>query len=97
MPRGIRKKVIYDESNNAENNMTELSPAEVETNGPETKNGTIKTLVNVRKDPSTYSEVIEILGKGETVSIIGATDGFYRVKTRRNRIGYISSNFVEEG
>lgn len=81
------------------NEETEKSPAQVETRGPETINGTIvnSLLVNVRKEPSLESEVLEIVKKGDKVTILDKVKDFYKVETKSKIIAYISSNFVEEG
>lgn len=94
MPRA--RKYVEPE---VEKELTEESPAQVETTGPETKYGTITNaaLVNVRKKPSLGSEVLEVLARGEKVKVLGKSGGFYKVSTRLNRTAYISSNFIEEG
>lgn len=78
---------------------TEVSPAEVETNGPETKNGIIDgaMFVKVRREPWTDDDnVLEVLRKGDKVTIFGKVDGFYKVSTSVNKVAYISSDFVKE-
>lgn len=76
----------------------ELSPAEVETIGPETKNGIVANSlhVKVRKEPSFEAEVLEVLRKGDKVVILGTENGFYKVSTSVNKLAYISLDFVEE-
>lgn len=79
--------------------ITELSPAEMETNGPETKNGIIDGAmhVKVRREPWTGDDnVLEILRKGDRVTILGKVDGFYKVSTSVNKVAYISSDFIKE-
>lgn len=90
-----RKRYLEEDINNT-NQITEESHAEVETAGPETINGVIinALLVNVRKGPSTDSEVVEILRKGDKVSILGTEKGYYKVTTSVNKEVYISSYFV---
>lgn len=77
---------------------TEYSPAEVEKNGPETKNGILVNSlhVKVRKEPSYESDVLEILRKGDKVVVLGKSEGFYKVSTSVNKIAYISSDFIKE-
>lgn len=80
-------------------NITEKSPAEVETHGPETRNGSIHgaMLVAVRKEPWVDNDnVLEVLREGDKVTIFGKVDGFYKVSTSTNKIAYISSDFVKE-
>ena len=76
------------------------SPAEVETTGPETKNGIIDGAMNVkvRREPRIdANNVVEILRKGDKVTILGKVDGFYMVSTSVNNVAYISSDFIREG
>lgn len=75
----------------------EESPAEMETTGPETKNGIIENslIVNLRREPSLESPVLEVLNRGDKVTIVDKKDNFYKVSVR-NRIGYILSDFVKE-
>lgn len=77
----------------------ELSPAEVETNGPETKYGIVEgaNLVKVRREPWTDDDnVLEVLRTGDKVKILGKVDGFYKVSTAKNSVAYISSSFIKE-
>lgn len=76
----------------------EYSPAEVEKNGPETKNGIVVNSlhVKVRNKPSYDSDVLEVLRKGDKVTILGKSGEFYKVSTRLNKIAYISLNFIKE-
>lgn len=77
---------------------TDESLAEVETNGPETKNGKIinSLFVKARKKPSFESDVLEILRKGDPVKIIDRVGDFYKVSTILNELAYVSSEFVME-
>lgn len=83
-----------------EQKQIDKSPAVMETNGPETRNGTIvnATTVNVRSGPTLdINNVIEILRRGDKVIILDKVgEDFYKVSTSLNRIGYIFSYFVEE-
>lgn len=77
----------------------EASPAKVETNGPETKNGIVvgSMYVKVRKEPRKDEDnVLEILRQGDRVTILGSARGFYKVETNVNRLGFISKDFVKE-
>ncbi len=77
---------------------TEETPAEVESNGPETKNGIITNslFVNVRKEPNIESDSVEVLRRGDKVKLIKKVAGFYEVNTSVNKHVYISSDFIEE-
>lgn len=78
---------------------TEMSPAEVETTGPETKNGIIVGAMNVkvRKEPwADDDNVIEVLRRGDKVVINDKVGGFYKVSTSVHPVAYISSTFVKE-
>lgn len=76
---------------------TEESPAEVEATGPETKNGTVANslTVKLRRGPSLKHDTLEVLNKGDKVTILDKVDNFYKVSVN-NRIGYILSDFVKE-
>lgn len=79
--------------------ITEESSAEVKTTGPETKNGIVVNclFVKVRREPWTDdNNVLEVLNKGDKVTILGMVDGFYKVSTRVNKVAYISSTFIKE-
>lgn len=80
------------------NTSTEQSPAEVETNGPETKNGIIAntSIVNARREPKFDSDSLEVLNKGDKVTILGRVGEFAKVSTNQNNVAYISSEFIEE-
>lgn len=95
----IRKYEVEENEKTIKENKkpTEYSPAKVEKNGPETINGIATTLVNVRQTPSYESNVIGLVEKDENVEILSKSKEFYKVKTRENKIGYISSNFIKEG
>lgn len=100
MARG--KRMPYDELMNEsvkeKKIVIEKSHAEVETNGPETKNGIVENAlhVKVRKDPSYESDVLEVLRKGDKVTILDKSGEFYKVSTSVNKIAYISSDFIKE-
>lgn len=100
MARGKRMpyEEIMNESIKEDKNITEKSPAKMETTGPETKNGTVvnSLYVNVRKEPSYESDVLEILRKGDKVIVLGKSGEFCKVSTNINKIAYISSEFIEE-
>lgn len=91
------REALIDAEIGSKKEDAEYSPAQVEKNGPETKNGISTNLVKLRKDPSFESEVIEILGKGEKIKTIGKVKGFNKVCTESGHIGYISSKFIKEG
>lgn len=76
----------------------EEAPAEEESHGPQTKNGTIvdALFVKVRKKPSMDSDVLEILEEGKKVTILGKVEDFYKVSTSSNSVAYIFSKFVKE-
>lgn len=105
MTRGVRKEKFYDESitevrrDGVEKEITEESPAEVETNGPGTINGTIVNTVHVkvRKDPNFDSELIDVWPRGRNVTIVGKEkNGFYEVLVDDDTRGYIASKFIKE-
>lgn len=73
------------------------SPSKEENTVPETVYGDgavcNSSLVRVRKEPSTNCEIVEVLRDGEIVEILDKSDGFYKVKLKDGRIGYIASNY----
>lgn len=77
----------------------EKSPTEVETPVPPTvTNGVIANAlyVKVRKEPDFESDVLEVLPKGDKVTILEKGKDFWKVSTSINKIAYISSQFVKE-
>lgn len=95
---GAKMRMTKEEIGKPYKYSRELSPADVETNGPETKNGTVINSLNVkvRKKPTYEAEVVEVLRKGDKVTITGRIGGFYKISTSVNRVGYISSDFIKE-
>lgn len=58
------------------------------------------SIVNVRKEPSVYGDLVEYLYSGENLTITGWEKGFYEVVTSHGKKGYIMSYYVkimEEG
>jgi N-acetylmuramoyl-L-alanine amidase len=51
-------------------------------------------ILNVRKDPTTKSNIVGRLKKGMTVSVIDVSDGWYKVQFD-NQTGWIASNYVK--
>lgn len=104
MARASRREVIYEELTNPaktglREKRTAKSPADVETMVPQTiTNGTIDGAlnVNVRKEPSMKSDVIEVLRKGDKVRLLAKSGDFYKVSTSVNPVAYISSDFIKE-
>lgn len=97
MPRSSRREKFYDELY-GEETKTEYSPAQVEKNGPETRNGIIinSLFVKVRRRPSLESDIAELLRKGDRVHIIEKVGDFYKIETSVNKDVYISSKFIKE-
>lgn len=93
---------IKEENMEEDYTVTEESPAEMETTGPETINGIVTgTIINsvhvrARREPNIESDVIELLRRGDHVKILGNVAGFYKVETPANNIAYILSDFVKE-
>lgn len=77
---------------------TEKSPAEEGTNGPETKYGIITNspYVNLRKEASLESDVLEVLTENDKVKIFGKEKDFYRVKVSSRRLGFVQENYIKE-
>lgn len=64
----------------SENVIIDMSPTELETTGPKTKNGIVENslFVKVRKEPNYESDVLEILREGYKVIILGRSGMFYK-------------------
>lgn len=79
-------------------NITEESLAQEETTGPETINGIIVNglHVKVRTEPNFESDVLDVLRKGDKVTILGKENGFYKISIKPNKVAYISSDFIKE-
>lgn len=77
--------------------ITEKSHAEVETNGPQTKNGIVRNsiFVNIRKEPNLESEVLDTVRRGTKVTITDIVGSFYKILLGED-VGYISKIYVEE-
>lgn len=95
-----RVKEAYYDGLNDDKEIVEEYPAEVDTTGPETKNGIIVNalFVKLRTEPNFESIVVDTLRKGDEVTIISKVNGFSEVymSTSNNIRGYVSSNFIEE-
>lgn len=90
------RSIISEENNFTE--AQETSSAEVETTGPETKNGIIinSLFVNIRSEANPESDVIGIMRKGDKVNILGREGGFHKISTDLYKFAYISSEFIKE-
>lgn len=106
MPRKEKEEFPIEKTNKekAKNSkMTDSSPAQVETNGPETRNGIIVNAlyVKMRKEPTFESEILGILRKGDQVEIYEQTNEFYKVRPKsvyvnNSRIVYIDKQYIKE-
>lgn len=68
---------------------------------PDTKRGIVcnAKCVRVRKEPSSTSDTVCVLERGDEVTILGKhTDSFYEISllNEKDRVGYISCNYCEE-
>lgn len=50
--------------------------------------------LNLRSGSSTSTDVIDTLGSGDTVSIIGRAEDWYKVKTSDGIIGWVSNQYI---
>lgn len=97
-----RKTKNHDNTNSkvdiSDNNYTEQSSAEVETIGPETKNGIISNAISVRvrKEPNLESDIIDVLSGGSKVTIISEINDFYKVLFDNKKEGYVYSELIKE-
>ncbi|WP_166242516.1 C40 family peptidase [Paenibacillus turpanensis] len=68
------------------------SPKAVSANGAETK-GLVVSGVSFRDEPSTSSNIMRYLKKGEVVTLLAAVNQYwYQVKDSNGKVGYSSSN-----
>lgn len=76
------------------------SPSDVETtdSATEPRSGKIvhAVFVNVRTQPSTQSESIEVLNIGDKVTILGTEGQFTKVSLKNGIVGYVCSECVKE-
>lgn len=106
MPRKEKEEFLIEKTNKekAKNSkMTDSSPAQVETNGPKTRNGIIvnSLYVKMRKEPSFESETLGILRKGDQVEIHEEVDKFYKARPKSVHVSgsgivYIDKQYVKE-
>jgi cell wall-associated NlpC family hydrolase len=50
--------------------------------------------LNMRSSPSTTSSIMHVLWQGNTVKIIGETNGWYQIKLSDGRIGWANSQYL---
>lgn len=60
--------------------------------------GTITTSVlNIRSGPSTSDSIIDKAYKGQNIEILGASNGWYKVKLPNGKIGWASGQYISKG
>lgn len=52
--------------------------------------------VNFRFNPSTSSDVIQVIEKNTNVKIVGTIDNFYIVQLDSNKVGLLSKDYVKK-
>lgn len=100
MGKRISNKYLEEEILKKEAETMEEIPAGVESTGdPKTRTGIVvdAAYVNVRREASFESEVLEVFRKGDRAVIIGEIGEFYKIRTSVNPVAYISSAFFKEG
>ncbi len=71
-----------------------LQGAEEET--PVSLTGTVTaSSLRIREAPNTTSETIGYLAQGETVSIVGSLNGWYRIQLENGKNGFVSADYIE--
>lgn len=50
--------------------------------------------VNVREEPSVKGRKMAILGRNEIVDILGIINGWYKIKTDEDIVGYVNQNYI---
>ena len=56
----------------------------------------VKGNVNLRKESSAKSEKVGALKKGEIVEVLNQKDGWFRIKTQKDVVGWCSKTFLVE-
>lgn len=83
---------------------TEMSlPQKTEENKPKEENTKFitittknpQTLVNVRKDPTTNSEIIQKVKRDETYPLIATEKDWYQIKLDENNYGWVFKDYVK--
>ena len=57
------------------------------------KSGTASVRVNMRKEAGTSSDIVKVIAKGASISVLGETGGWYKVSAG-GKEGYISKSYV---
>lgn len=55
----------------------------------------IRTDVNVRSAASTEAMLVTTVTRGDTVYVLGYTNGWYQIQTTSNKVGYIRSDLMQ--
>ena len=50
--------------------------------------------LNVRSGPSTAYSIVHVLRQGETVEVIGESDGWYQIRLKDGRVGWSSGQYL---
>lgn len=92
-----KEEFFIKKENDETNKLTDQSPAQMETNGPETKYGIIinSLYVKFRSRPNFESEPIGILRKDEKIEILERLDEFYKVRVEDHDV-YVAAKYVKE-
>lgn len=93
-----RSKTYEVDLNTMKHNVTEESSAEVKTNGPQTKNGTVinTACLNVRRSPRGGNNIVGLLDRGDKVQILGENGPYYRISTASIPNGYVLKKYIRE-
>lgn len=63
---------------------------------PAARSGSVTERVNLREEASTGADIVKVLEKGASVSVLGENGSFYQVKYGES-IGYIAKSYVQLG
>lgn len=77
-----KKEFFVKEENDETNELTDRSPAQVETNGPETRKGIVTNCLYLRmwREPNFKSETIGFLERGDEVEVLERIDDYYKIR-----------------
>jgi cell wall-associated NlpC family hydrolase len=76
----------------------ELTPTSTEQNGITTLNtqGTVTaSRLNMRTGPGTWYSIMHVLWQGNTVKVIGESNGWYKIQLSDGRTGWVSSTYLQ--
>lgn len=92
-----KEEFFIKKENDETNKLTDQSPAQVETNGPETKYGIVVNCLHLLmwKEPAAWSKEMGVLIEGAKVEILEKVDNFYKICVA-GIVSYVVSEYIKE-